>query len=172
MTKYWETPTFDLLVADAWFTVEHNMLAQANKDRLLRSRKGTVAVRLFATALIAAVGFAQFSASWHEASVRHVHCAEHGEAIDVGVLSDLGPSPARHRAAGTGIEGVGSAEVSSHDHCSVVFAFRAGVRAQLVRLATRFVPPAMVVRRISDPAPRPGRAFVLASAPKTSPPSV
>jgi len=135
-------------------------------------RKGAVEGRLFAAALIVAVGFVQLSASWHEANVRHVQCAEHDEAIDVGIVPGLGAYPARHRAAGMGMEGADRAEVSSHDHCSVVFAFRGSARAQLVRLAARFVPPAIVIRSIGDPAPRPGRAFVLASAPKTSPPSV
>ena len=147
------------------------MLASANKQRLLRPRKVAVAVRMFTAALIAAVGVAQFSASWHEASVRHVQCAEHGEAIDVGVLSDLGPSPARHRATSTGMEGADSAETASHDHCSLVLAFRGSARAQLVRLATRFEPPPVAVRPASEPTRRPGRTFVLDSAPKTSPPA-
>lgn len=143
-----------------------------NNDRRLRPRKAGAAGRLFATALIVAVGFAQFSASWHEASVRHVRCTEHGEAIDVGIVSDLGTSPARHRATGSGLEGAdSSAESTSHDHCSVLLAFRGNARAHLVRLATRFVPPPVVVRPASEPARRPGRAFVLACAPKTSPPS-
>jgi len=129
-----------------------------------------MAARLFATALSFAIGFAQFSASWHEASVRHVRCAEHGEAIDVGTVADLGPSPARQRATSLGFE-AGGAEAASHDHCSVLLAFRGSARAQLVRLATRFVLPPVVVPTASEPAARPGRAFVLASAPKTSPPA-
>jgi hypothetical protein len=126
---------------------------------------------LFAAVLIAAVGFVQLSAWLHEASVRHVQCAEHGQAIDVGIVSDTGPSATRHRATDTGMEGADNAEATSHDHCPVVFALRASARAQLVRLATRFVPPPIVVQPASEPAPRPGRAFVLASAPKTSPPA-
>jgi hypothetical protein len=37
-----------------------------------------------------------------------------------------------------GLRGADSAETAAHDHCSVVFAWRAGTRAQLVRLATHF----------------------------------
>jgi hypothetical protein len=153
------------------------MLAHANKQQTLRSRQGAVALRVFAAALVAILGFAQLSASWHEAIVRHVQCAEHGEAIDVGIHSDLGLSVTRDRAdsaagaAGAKIEEADSTEAASHDHCSVVFAFRASARTQLLRLATRLIPPPVVVRGTSEPAPRPGRAFVLASAPKTSPPS-
>ena len=147
------------------------MFARAHRDRLLRPFQGFVAARLFATVSIAAMTFAQFSASWHEASVRHVQCAEHGEAIDVGIVTDLGLSRARNSATAPGMEGADSGEATSHDHCTVVFAFRAGTRAQLVRLATRFEPPPVVVSPSSEAAPRPGRAIVLASAPKTSPPS-
>jgi hypothetical protein len=150
------------------------MLAHANKAHLFRPRRAAVAARLFAAALFAAVGFAQFLASWHEANVRHVQCAEHGEAIDVGVVgvvSDLGPSRASNRANSTGMEGADSGDAVLHDHCSVLFALRAGTRAELVRQATRLELPPVVVRPASEPAPRPGRTFVLASAPKTSPPS-
>jgi hypothetical protein len=146
------------------------MLAQANKTLLLRPRKRAVALRLFTAALLAAVGVAQLSSAWHEASVRHVQCAEHGEAIDVGVVASAA-APVRDGAARAGMEGADSAETTSHDHCSVVLSYRASARAKLVRLATRFEPPPVVVRPAGDPAPRPGRAFVLASAPKTSPPS-
>ena len=166
-----ENSTFDLLLADAWFTVKRSMRARTNRDRLLTARKGAVAARLFSAVLIAAVGFAQFSSSWHEASFRHVQCAEHGEAIEVGIVSDPGSSVTRHRATSTGMEGADSAETTSHDHCSVVLAFRGSTRDQLVRQSTRFVPPPVVVRPASEPARRPGRAFVLASAPKTSPPA-
>lgn len=153
------------------------MLAHANKRKVLRPRQGAVVLRVFAAALVAAVGIAQMSASWHEANVRHVRCAEHGEAIDVGVHSDARPSATGDHANSAEfaeraqIEGTPSTEAVSHDHCSVVFAFRASARAQLLRLATRLIPPPVVVRGTSEPAPRPGRAFVLASAPKTSPPS-
>jgi len=154
------------------------MRAHANKRQVLRPRQGAVAFRVFAAALVAALGFAQLSASWHEANVRHVQCAEHGEAIDIGGHSDVGLSAKPHHsdsAAGAKraeIEGTDSTQAASHDHCSVVFAFRASARTQLLRLATRLIPPPVVVRGTCEPAPRPGRAFVLASAPKTSPPSV
>jgi hypothetical protein len=133
--------------------------------------KGAVAARLFAAALIAVVGFSQLSASWHEASVRHVQCAEHGEAIDVGIVSDLGPSPTRHSATSTGLEGADSTDTTLHEHCSVLLVFRGSTRAQLVIQAIRFAPPPVVVRPASEPTRRSGRAFVLASAPKTSPPA-
>jgi hypothetical protein len=163
--------TFEWPSGFAWIRVGCEMLAQANKALLLRPRKKAIALRLFTAALLAAVGVAQLSSAWHEASVRHVQCAEHGEAIDVGVVASVA-APVRDRAASAGMEGAESAETTSHDHCSLVLAFRASTRAQLVRLATRFEPPPVVVRPARELARRPGRAFVLASAPKTSPPSV
>jgi len=163
--------TLDLLAVNAWVTVGRTVPAQMNKDRWSIPRRGTVALRLFTLALIAAVGAAQFSAAWHEASVRHVQCAEHGEAIDVGVVPSVA-SPVRDRAANAAMEEADGAETTSHDHCSLGLTFRASARARLVRLATRFELPPVVVRPASEPTRRPGRAFVLASAPKTSPPSV
>ena len=162
--------TFEWPAGFAWIRVGREMLAHANRVSLLRPRKRAVALRLFTAVLLAAVGGAQFSSAWHEASIRHVQCTEHGEAIDLGVVASVA-SPVRDGAASAGMEGADSAETTSHDHCSLVLAFRASARARLVRLATRFEPPPVVVRPASEPTRRPGRAFVLASAPKTSPPS-
>ena len=130
-----------------------------------------MATRLFTAALIAAVGFAQFSASWHESSVRHVRCAEHGELTHVAALSDQGTPPPLG-AVHTALAGSEAGTPAGHDHCGVAFTFRGSAQQQVLRVSTRFAPPPAIVRRAGDPAPRPGRSFVLASAPKTSPPSV
>jgi hypothetical protein len=45
------------------------------------------------------------------------------------------------------------------------------VLLSVVRAVVRYSPPPMIAREVREPAPAPGRAFVLASAPKTSPPS-
>jgi hypothetical protein len=129
-----------------------------------------MATRLFTAALIAVVGFAQFSASWHESSVQHVRCAEHGELTHVAALSDQGTPPPRG-VARTTFTGSEAGTPEGHDHCAVAFTFRGSAQQQVLRVSTRFAPPPAVVRRAGDPAPRPGRSFVLASAPKTSPPS-
>ena len=129
-----------------------------------------MAARLFAGALIAAVGFAQFSLSWHEASVRHIRCAEHGEMTHVAALPDHGTPPTRGITRTT-LAGSEAGTPAAHDHCGVAFTFRGSAQHQVIRLATRFTPPPAAVWRVSAPAPRPGRSVVLASAPKTSPPS-
>jgi hypothetical protein len=131
--------------------------------------KGEVAARLFAAALIAGFVFSQLLASWHEAGVRHVRCAEHGEMVDV--EASHGPAFNDGRATGTTVEGAETATPSEHEHCAVALALRGSAQVQVVRAAVRLVAPPMAVRPAVDPAPRPGRAFVLASAPKTSPPS-
>lgn len=129
-------------------------------------------MRLFAAALIAAFGFAQFSASWHEASVRHVRCAEHGEMTHVAALANDGAPSAHVLTTDDALTASELTTTAEHDHCTVAFSFRGNAQSRLLRLAVRFSPPPAIVRAVGAPAPRPGRAFVLAAAPKTSPPSV
>ena len=126
--------------------------------------------RLFAAVLIVGFGLSQLLASWHEAAVRHVRCAEHGEMVDV--EASHGPVLNDGRTTGTTVEGAETATPSEHEHCAVALALRGSAQIQVVRAAVRLVAPPVAVRPAVDPAPRPGRAFVLASAPKTSPPSV
>ena len=147
------------------------MLAPTHKHRLLTPRKRAVAAWLFSAVLIAAVGFAQSSASWHEGSFRHVICAEHGEAIEVGVVASQGAPVTRHPAASTEIQSADSAETIAHKHCSAVLAFRGGTKDRGVREFTRFVLPPVVDPSTGEPAAPQGRAIVLAGAPKTSPPA-
>jgi hypothetical protein len=144
------------------------MVRYANYRGFTQLPKGTGGARLFAALLIAALGFSQFTASWHEATVRHVRCAEHGELTDVAAASPQTTVPANARAT---IESSAGATSAGHDHCSVVFAFRRNADVQVVRVARNFETPSLAPRPIGDLAPRPGRAFILASAPKTSPPS-
>jgi hypothetical protein len=61
--------------------------------------------------------------------------------------------------------------LEAHEHCGFVFALQGSTQPPVIRVAVSFQPPAAVPQPAADPAPRPGRAFVLASAPKTSPPS-
>jgi hypothetical protein len=144
------------------------MLEPTNKHGSRTPRKGAVAARLFAAVLIAVVGLAPLSASWHEASFRHVQCAEHGQAIEVGALTALEPSVPSDRAT---LQGADRGATTAHDHCSVVLAFRGSTPDRVVRESTRFVLPPAIVPSIDQPVPQPGRAIVLAGAPKTSPPA-
>jgi hypothetical protein len=123
---------------------------------------------LLAAASIAAVGFAQFSASWHEMTVQHVRCAEHGELTHIASIAHHAPVPTPRRDT---IESADVGAIDGHDHCGFVFALRNAAPARVVRVAVRFAPPPAVVEQPAAPVPSTGRAFVLASAPKTSPPS-
>jgi hypothetical protein len=126
-----------------------------------------VAARLLAVAVVAAVGFAQFSTSWHEVTVQHVVCAEHGELTHVSSIASRGPVRALGRAA---IQAADLELADAHEHCGFVFAPASSPPSSIVRVAARFEPPPVVAETRGAPAPHPGRAFVLASAPKTSPP--
>jgi hypothetical protein len=128
-----------------------------------------VAIRLLAATAIATIAFAQFATSWHEATVQHVRCAEHGELTHVSMVSNGGPPPSIRRSA---VQSSDDSTLEAHEHCGFVFALHGSNQPPVVRVAVRFEPPQAAVQRRADPAPRPGRAFVLASAPKTSPPSV
>ncbi len=126
------------------------------------------AARLLAAVAVAAVGFAQFATSWHELTVRHVVCAEHGELTHVSSVSTRAPAQVLVRTA---IQSADLTTAEAHEHCGFVFAPESSTPSPVVRVAVKFEPPPAVAQKPADPAPHPGRAFVLASAPKTSPPA-
>ena len=127
------------------------------------------ATRLLAVALVALIGTAPLASSWHELTVRHVVCAEHGELTHVRASQALGVTP---------IQDVGSAKgqptetLDGHEHCASGFIVRGRAHRSVVRSVVRYTPPLAVIRDVGAPRACPGRSFVLASAPKTSPPSV
>jgi hypothetical protein len=127
------------------------------------------AARLLAVALVALTGVAPISSSWHELTVRHVVCAEHGELTDVPTSQELSVAPIRHVSS---IEGQPKAALEGHEHCTSSVIVRGRTHLSVVRSFVRFTPAPSVVRDLGAPLTFPGRAFVLASAPKTSPPTV
>jgi hypothetical protein len=142
-----------------------------NGDRRIQYPRGKVVARLFTAVLVVGFGFTQLWASWHAAGVRHVRCTEHGELIDSVADSSHGPVLDRGTTTQTTVAGAETTTPVAHEHCAVAFALRGSAQVQVVTVAVRLVPPAVVVRSAVDPAPRPGRTLVLANAPKTSPPS-
>jgi hypothetical protein len=119
--------------------------------------------------MIAAIG-GQFLALAHEATVQHFRCAEHGELTHVptaaGERAEALPAlPTSRVVSENAVAGEG------HEHCGVAFTVRDGAPPPVVRTVSRYTPPPSAVRVIRTVAQQPGRAFVLASAPKTSPPS-
>jgi hypothetical protein len=134
---------------------------------LTKAQKG--AAQLLSAALVMAIVAAPIASSWHELTVRHVVCPEHGELTHVSASQSL-------RLGGvpdsSSIEGQRVETTEGHDHCSLGFVVRSRALLSIVRSAARTTPPPIATRAIPDAATPPGRAFVLASAPKTSPPII
>lgn len=140
----------------------------------MRRRAGnhrlSTAAKSLAVVVMAAATLAQFFALSHEVTVRHFRCAEHGELTHVaGMAIDAPPNGPRREGAAIGGQAADTAD--AHEHCATAFTVESGSAPPIVRVPVRFTPPPSVSRAAAIVAPRLGRAFVLASAPKTSPPS-
>jgi hypothetical protein len=154
------------------------MLGSGVHHGLVRGIRAAAPARVLALLVAASALTAQVSTLAHDAEVQHIRCAEHGELTHVVphglalVATPAAPwraAPGAEPAGGT-VSGAPAGTPEAHEHCTVVFAVQGGTHAPPVRIAARFAPPAAVARAVVAPAPRPGRAVVLASAPKTSPP--
>ena len=117
---------------------------------------------------MAAALLGQLLAVSHEATVRHFRCTEHGDLTHVAITgTEAALSPAAERI------GSNQAQVSDgHEHCAAAFTFRDGARPVILKTLVRYLPPPVVLGATRSIVGLPGRLFVLASAPKTSPPSV
>jgi hypothetical protein len=130
----------------------------------------SAAAKSLAVVVMAAATLAQFCQLLHEVTVRHFRCAEHGELTHVApTASD--PSPPGARRAGDALRAQVVETVDAHEHCATLFSIEGSGCAPVVRAAARYTPPSSVTRATPAVTPCLGRAFVLASAPKTSPPS-
>jgi len=138
------------------------------RDGLTRLRRAGVAKTVLAGVLLLVATLAPFSESWHEASVRHVRCAEHGELTHVAV----GGVVDTHRAgdAQQSLNRGDAGTPAGHEHCDFTFLVQGNAHSPAVRTTVRTLPPSVVATRPALVLPAPGRAFLLASAPKTSPP--
>ena len=130
----------------------------------------SVSAKSIAVFTLAAVTFAQFLALSHEMTVRHFRCPEHGELTHVATAIDRPAVEPRRAADALGAQVCET--VDAHEHCATAFVVEGGSAAPVVRVPVRYAPPPKVVRAVPIRARRIGRASVLASAPKTSPPSV
>jgi hypothetical protein len=131
----------------------------------------SAAAKSFTVAVMALATFAQFASLAHEITVRHFRCAEHGELTHVVVLA--GPV-AEARASGQPDDALRAGDLETadaHDHCAVAFTIEGSARAPSAGGAIATVPPPPPTVFPAPAALAEGRAIVLASAPKTSPPS-
>jgi hypothetical protein len=127
--------------------------------------------RVLALVLVAVVGCAELSLHAHEIAAQHVRCAVHGELIHV--PSGLGRAGTEAPSAMASATGSSSGTFDEHEHCTLLFAAQEGAPPPPALRAVRFTPPPPpLVTAPAAPSLRPGRSYVLASAPKTSPPSV
>jgi hypothetical protein len=135
------------------------------------NHRASAAARTFTVAVMAAVIFAQLLSLSHEMTVQHFRCAEHGELTHVASLAGAGATEGPSSRAHTAVRGPAREAGDAHEHCGVVFTVEGSSCSLSPGDAIGAVTPAPAVRPIPARAVPSGRAFVLASAPKTSPPS-
>ena len=134
-----------------------------------RNHRLSSAAKSFAVAMTLVATVAQFFALSHEVTVRHFRCAEHGELTHMAASSGESPLPLPRP---TDALRRGEADASdAHEHCAAAFTLQCGSSLPFVGGAARLAPPPQdrpppVLPLVRD------RLFVLASAPKTSPPAV
>jgi hypothetical protein len=110
------------------------------------NHRASAAAKAFTVGVMAAAIFAQLLSISHEMTVRHFRCAEHGELTHVAAMVASAAELSTQRTSDAFRAGETQA-ADGHEHCGVAFTVEG-----------------------SSCAPG-GRAGVLASAPKTSPPS-
>ncbi|MEA2699392.1 MAG: hypothetical protein QOI66_3663 [Myxococcales bacterium] len=153
------------------------MRLRADNVSLLGELRKTRAARWLALAVLLMAGGAQLAASWHELAVRHVRCATHGELTHVRVATAArasGAGPALDTTLTSTSAGPLQTETTdAHEHCAVALIVQTGIEAPSAPVATRRNPPPAANHSTTIVVtPEQGRTIVLASAPKTSPPSV
>jgi hypothetical protein len=131
--------------------------------------------RAFTVVVMAAAMFAQLLSLSHEMTVRHFRCAEHGELTHLPTLdarlAAVDAPAARAAGSATALRSGGAEATDAHEHCGVAFTVEGSACTASSGSADKvaLVPPAP--RPVPAALARRGRAFVLASAPKTSPPT-
>jgi len=153
--------------------VENHRLLLLAGHGLSRLRRAGGARTVLVAVLLAVAATAPFAASWHEASVQHVRCAEHGELTHVAVNTDARAAAVPHRSGAprVSVNGGEAGAPAEHEHCEFAFTVQGSGQPTPLHTTVRTLPPSVAAPRPALNLPAPGRAFVLASAPKTSPPS-
>jgi hypothetical protein len=137
------------------------------------NHRATAAARSLTVAVMAAAMVAQLLSISHEMTVRHFRCAEHGELTHVAALS----APAAElpgqdaRATNEALRARDGEAADTHEHCGIAFTVQGSSCITSIGNATGVVPRSPALRPAPSSVSWHARAFVLASAPKTSPPS-
>src|SRR5579863_7507608 len=133
------------------------------------NHRASAGAKAFTVAVMAVATFAQLLSLSHEMTVRHFRCAEHGELTHVAAMAGLhAESPSRR--SGPAFRAQDAETADPHEHCGVAFTVEGSSCTSSTGGAIGVVPPPPALRPTPPVAPLHGRALVLASAPKTSPP--
>jgi hypothetical protein len=134
------------------------------------SHRPSAAARTFTVVVMAAATFAQLLSLSHEMTVRHFRCAEHGELTHVAAVAGSAVElPSRRAEAAFRASDADAPD--AHEHCAVAFTVEGSSCTPSAAGAVGAVPPPPALHPTAPVISPPARAFVLASAPKTSPPS-
>jgi hypothetical protein len=126
--------------------------------------------KAFTVAVMAAATFAQLLSISHEMTVRHFRCAEHGELTHIApMIAGTAEMPAR--SSNDSFRAPESEAGDAHEHCGVAFTIEGSSCTSAPSSASGTVSPPAAARPARAVVPLTGRVGVLASAPKTSPPS-
>jgi hypothetical protein len=131
----------------------------------------TAAAKAFTIAVMAAATVAQLLSISHEMTVRHFRCAEHGELTHVVAITGAevgGPAAPR---ANDALRTQESDAADAHEHCGVAFTIEGSSCTPSAAGVIGTVSPAPAARPAGAAVVLAERVGVLASAPKTSPPS-
>ncbi len=142
---------------------EH-LLMRFRADR----RRLSVASRALALLAATAAVLGQFLALSHEIAVRHARCAEHGEITHVQLA---GATATATPPAIAGLWAQKGEPRPGHEHCTTALTLHSTAGTRVYRHAIQS-PPVPAPIPVWKVPPARDRAFLLASAPKTSPPSV
>jgi hypothetical protein len=134
------------------------------------NHRASVAAKAFTVAVMAAATFAQLLSISHEMTVRHFRCAEHGELTHVAPMI-AGKAEMPVRSSNDSFRAPESDEADGHEHCGVAFTIEGSSCTSSRSGAIGTVSPPPAARPARAAVIVAGRAGVLASAPKTSPPS-
>jgi hypothetical protein len=134
------------------------------------NHKASAAAKVLTIAVMAAATFAQLLSMSHEMTVRHFRCSEHGELTHVAPVV-ASPAALSTPRANDALRAQDSDAADAHEHCGVAFTIEGRSGSPPPASAANVAsppPPLHPAATVLIPA---GRAGVLASAPKTSPPS-
>ena len=134
------------------------------------NHRATAAARSLTVVVMAAAMVAQLLSISHEMTVRHFRCAEHGELTHLAALSTASaelPAQDTHDA----VRARDAEATDTHEHCGVTFTVQGSSCTTSIGSAIDAVPPSPALRPAPSSVSWHARALVLASAPKTSPPS-